>query len=332
MLAALRDTSTRMALIKGLRRTGKTSLLNVVLAESGLAYAKIDVREGPYYDQQAFLAFFVSKIKARLGKTAWDRVRDQIKSIEFSYGELSATVLLAKEENLHLFFQSLEKDLKKNATTFVLAFDEVQLLKKIKFDYILASLFDNYPHIKIILTGSEIGMVDDFIGKQQAEAPLFGRALLEIELARLSPQETMRFLELGFSQIKKQVSFQEMKDVVEQLDGIIGWATSYGWLRSQGIAHEKALEKVIEEGKVIVLREFQHFLESRRAKERYTKIIHSLAHGQHTWQDLKLSGKKAIADSQLVIYLHELMAYGFVEKTEGKYHLSDPLLLKAMRE
>ena len=57
----LSDNSTRLIIIKGLRRVGKTSLLNVALQElkmgSKRGFVKIDVRESPYFDRKEFFVF-----------------------------------------------------------------------------------------------------------------------------------------------------------------------------------------------------------------------------------------------------------------------------------
>ena len=112
-----------------------------------------------------------------------------------------------------------------------------------------------------------------------------------------------------------------MKEVVDNLDGIIGWTSFYGWLRSQGTNHKKALERVIEDGKAVALRELQHFLGSRRAKQKYLKILRYFSQGQNTWNELRLSFSKdkvKLTESQLGLYLNELQSYGFIAKIDVK--------------
>ncbi len=328
------DRTVRMIIIKGLRRTGKTSLLNVALSECKLDYVKIDVRESQYYDRSEFFKFLINKIKQKVGQSLIESILKSIEGFSLSYEGVSATVFLSKKENLMLFFDRLNNQLKKKNKQFILAFDEVQLLKTIQFDLFLASIFDNYGQIKFILTGSEIGLLDRFIGKKIYKSPLYGRAYIDIVLRKLKDEETTRFLEEGFKQINKEASMEMIRDVIENLDGIIGWATHYGWLRSMGRSHESALEKVKDEGREISKQELMDFLKTRKAKGKYMNVLKYIAHGKNNWSMLKYSFDKEgikTTDSQLNLYLKELSDYGFIEKVDDKYLVSDPLVAIVVR-
>lgn len=331
-LNSLNDKSTRMVIIKGLRRTGKTSLLNVGLKESGKATVKIDVRQGPYQDRKEFLSFIIAQIRKKLDESLFQRIMKKISGVSVGYRDFSATVFLSKEENAGLFFESLNGQL---PNPLILAFDEIQLAKDIGFDYFLASIFDNYTNIKLVLTGSEMGLLDAFLGKKDYDAPLYGRACFEIELKRLKEEGTASFLHLGFAEIHKQISFEETRNVIEHLDGIIGWLTLYGWLRYQDVSHLKAIQKVKEEGKETVKRELDNFLTTRRATSNYIKLLHSLLQGQTTWSALKASFRKQkihLSDGQLQLYLNELQDYGFIENSSEGYIIADPLLAVALQK
>jgi hypothetical protein len=325
----LLDESTRLIVIKGLRRMGKTSLLNVALNELNVKSIKIDVREAPFYDKREFLVFLIKRISEKL-EGLLDRIIKNIKGIKLGYEKFSFEVFFSKEENVNYFFENVNSFLNKKRENLILAFDEAQLLKNIKFDYFLASIFDNYKNIKIVLTGSEVGVLDKLLGKSDYKSPLFGRAYLEIELKKLKEDDVRRFLELGFRQINKKIEFEEIREVVENLDGIIGWITYYGWFRYNGFSHRKALERVKEEGKQLIKREVENFLEGRKAKAKYLKLIKFLKLGYNSWSSLKKAFNKdglRISDSQLNMYIKELIDFGFVEKVDGKYFLTDPLLL-----
>ncbi len=331
-ISHLQNPSTRMIVIKGLRRTGKTSLLNVALKESKVDYVKIDVREGPFYSRDEFMAFLIKKIRQKIGESYIDKVMKKISGVALSYKEFTAQVFFSKKENLSFFFETLSKELGKRQ--LILAFDEAQLLKEIHFDFILASIFDNYKNIKLVLTGSEVGLLDNFLGKKEYQAPLYGRAYFEIESRRLNEEDAIRFLQEGSYQIHKTILFHELQDVRENLDGIIGWLTQYGYLRLN-VSHEKALERIKEEGKEIVRKEFAAFLQTRKAKQRYMNIVKEIAKGNNIWTILKHNLAKAgtkVGDSQLVFYLKELIDYGYIEKTNERYSLADPLLVLVARE
>jgi uncharacterized protein len=325
----LLDESVRLIVIKGLRRTGKTSLLNVALNEVNIKSIKIDVRESPFYDKREFLVFLIKKIGEKI-EGLLDRIIKNIKGIKLGYEKFSFEVFFGKEENVNSFFENLNSFLAKKRQNLILAFDEAQLLRNIKFDYFLASIFDNYKNIKIVLTGSEVGVLDKLLGKSDYNSPLFGRAYLEIELKKLKEDDVRKFLELGFKQIKKKIEFEEIREVVENLDGIIGWITYYGWFRYNEFSHRKALEMVKDEGKQIIKRELENFLEGRKAKAKYLKLIKYLKLGYNNWSSLKKAFKKdglRISDSQLNMYIKEFIDFGFVEKIDNKYFLTDPLLL-----
>ena len=324
----LLDESVRMIVIKGLRRTGKTSLLNVALNEANIKSIKIDVRETPFYDKKEFLLFIVKKLEIEF-RDILNKIIKGISGVRLGFDKFSFELFFSKEENLNSFFEKLDAQLRKKNQNLVLAFDEAQLLKNINFDYVLASIFDNYRSIKILLTGSEIGIIDKFLGKADYNAPLFGRAYLEIEVTKIKEEEASRFLENGFKQINKRIGFEEIKEVIDNLDGIIGWITYYGWFRYEGFSHLKAIEKVKEDGRIIVKKELENFLKERKAKTKYLKLIRYLIRGHNRWNSLQQEFRKGgviVSDSQLGLYLKELSDYGFIEKIIDKYFVSDPLL------
>lgn len=330
LVAGLTDKSTRMIVIRGLRRTGKTSLLNVALKKSGINFVKIDVRESPYRDREEFFAFLIATVKETMGESFFRKVLESISGVGISYKDASATVYFSRGQNVALFLSALNRQLTSKGKSLILAFDEVQLLKSIKFDYLLASIFDNYLALKVVLTGSEMGLVDSFVGKEDYDAPLYGRAMAEIAVKKQSIEDTSRFLEEGFAQFGGKIPFGEVRDVIGQLDGIIGWVTFYGWLRYNGSSHTEALAKVKAEGKETVRRELQKFLDIRKAGSKYLRLLKYIATGYNTWGELKYNfakDKMKVSDSQLLLYLNELQDYGFVEKLEEQYIIPDPLLV-----
>lgn len=319
----LLDNGVRMIVIRGLRRVGKTSLLNVGLKEAGVKYVKIDVRDSPFRDRREFMIFLIKRIKEKIGGF-WEKIITRISGAGFSYSSFSLELFFSQEENVASFFENLNRQMK-----LVLAFDEIQLLKSIGFDYFLASVFDNYKNIRLVLTGSEVGVMDKFLGKNDCQAPLFGRAYLEIYVGKVKEETVSKFLEEGFRQIHKKIEFKEIRQVLENFDGIIGWVTYYGWYRAKDFSAKGGIAKVKEEGKLIVRRELENFLANRKSQNNYLKLVRYLADGKNTWSILKQNfSKKGIhlADSQLDLYLKELIDFGFAEKLNEQYFLVDPLL------
>ncbi len=324
----LLDPTVRMIVIKGLRRVGKTSLLNVGLRTSGQQFIRIDVRDAPFQDKKEFMLFLIGKIK-EARREDWERIIQKIAKVGLGYRQFSLELFFSQDEKVNSFFENLNKELQKKKETLIIALDEAQLLKKIGFDYFLASVFDNYRSIKIVITGSEIGLINKFLGKEEYEAPLFGRAHLEISIGKIKEEMVAKFLEAGFAQLGQKISFEEVRDVIENFDGLIGWVTYYGWYRSKNFSHEKAIEKVKEEGRIIITKELENFLAMRKSRSNYIRTIKYLAKGFNTWSLLKQHFQKAgikLSDSQVDLYLKELIEFGFIDKINEQYFLVDPLL------
>ena len=167
---ALKDPEIRLIVIKGLRRTGKTSLLKVALNLVKMPHMLIDVRKTPFKDKKNFESYLISLFQSRL------KVKIKIPYAEFEL----------KESNLDQMLTKLNESLKRKKKYMILAFDEAQLLKQIHFDYWLAAIFDNFKHIKVVLTGSEIGVLDRLLGKKVPNAPLAGRAFKAVSYTHLT--------------------------------------------------------------------------------------------------------------------------------------------------
>ncbi len=106
----LTDKNVRMVVIKGLRRTGKTSLLNVALNEIKQKWVKIDVRESPFYDRKEFYVYVIEKIKEVVGETLLQKIFKYIKGVGLSYDKVATTIYLRDEKTLYTFFGKLDKE------------------------------------------------------------------------------------------------------------------------------------------------------------------------------------------------------------------------------
>jgi AAA+ ATPase superfamily predicted ATPase len=207
-----------------------------------------------------------------------------------------------------------------NKHKITLVIDEVQLLKRIHLDNTLAYIYDNYPNIKMVLSGSEVGMLMHFLGKDNSKAPLYGRAVFELQTHRLEKEGSFLFLQQGAKQAKINLKEEEVRDAINNLDGIIGWLTKYGWHRIR-LSHKEALSKTIGEGKYIAKEEFLTF--AVRAEHQYTRIIKAIKK-EGRWESIKRGVK--LSDKQLSAMLKRLINYGFVEKHDRTYTIADPLL------
>lgn len=59
----------------------------------------------------------------------------------------------------------------------------------------LAHAYDYCKGLQFVVTGSEVGMLNNFLSVDEPSAPLYGRATVEIELLGLSEEKSMEYLE-----------------------------------------------------------------------------------------------------------------------------------------
>lgn len=298
---ALADPHIPLIAVHGLRRTGKTSLIRVVLNSLKKKYVWMDGREIASRNE-----FFI-----KLSEEASKLRRFEIKGI--SLKGLSWSLNLHKKDLEYL-----------NKKKITLVIDEAQLLKKMKIDYLLASIFDNYPQIKIVISGSEKGMLMYFLGQANAQAPLYGRAVFELSTRRLTKEEGLNFLREGGKKCDPSIKEEEIMEAIQHLDGIIGWLTKYGWYRLR-LPHKSALNKTIEEGRHVSYEEFLRF--ATRSEKKYLQILKAMKEGAR-WEEIRKEAQTS--DTQLSAMLKRMADYGFIEKKEQLYQISDPLLEAAV--
>ena len=329
----LKSEETRMIVIKGVRRTGKSSLLKVGLAESKAPCLFLDARAfGPFSPDQVYdlMADSLSKLieKHRTLRELLRKVRGvSIAGVRIDFTSRNRPVLVEVLEKLSEWGES-------KGEPVVLALDEAQEFRLLpKFDSLLAHIYDYSTGIKLVLAGSEVGVLDEFLGKGKTKAPLFGRPYFEIRMDRLSIEKAENFLTAGFEQLGKKAKASEISEAIRIFDGIIGWLTSYGYHASR-ISHEKAIARTIQEGTKLVQDELESFLAQRRqARTRYLSILGMLV-SPMAWSEVKrgLAAKlgRTISDKQLSHYLAGLVDYSFAVEVDNKYTLADPLTAQAV--
>ncbi len=320
----------RIIAIRGLRRTGKTTLMNVVFNELQKPKVFLDAR-CMRKKKSAIVQTLIQHAHKAITDAFLDRsVRSMISEIQIALGPLSTT--LTFDQATHYFAQ-LDSVLAKKKARLRVFIDEAQLLNSAGLDEIIAHLFDNTSHIDIVVAGSEVGLIDKLLGNKSNKA-LFGRPKKIIDIEKLTQTQSYEFLTLGFKQAKKKVLPMQLSETVEKLDGTIGWLTLYGFYALDE-GHDDALKKVVHEGATITAAELENFLSNRiLAKKRYLRILEALTVPLR-WTEVKrvleASEGKPINDKTVTKYLQELVAYGFVIKQDNKYCVADPLLVEGVR-
>jgi len=302
----------KLIVIKGIRRVGKTSLMKVAYNKLSSPKVFLDGREYPYGRSLINTAF--EKILAQVDPTY--QVFEYLSSVEIGPFSLSLSTVPSTLKDID------NRLSKSHAYIFI---DEAHMVEGL--DALIAVCYDWMPRVSFVISGSEVGLMENFF---TPTAPLFGRARMEITLHPLSPESAVEFLRLGFAQMGKEFKDKEISSAVENLDGLMGWLTYYGYLR-RDMPHEKALEKLKGDAKLLLAAEFSKFLSKQRGeKQRYMEIVKCLRRGPLSWKRLKESVefalKKRISPSRFNGYLKKMEASSFLVETNEGYALADPLM------
>ncbi|WP_338602429.1 ATP-binding protein [Sulfolobus tengchongensis] len=317
-----------LILLTGVRRIGKTSLLLVALNESKIPYILIDARKLKenygFKDLYYLLSTSLSSSLDRLGE-----VLKKIKGVNI----LGMSVELSWKGRNYISLADLFDHL--NEKRVIIAIDEAQRLRGPLSKEIrdaIAHAYDYDRNLTFILTGSEIGLLYDFLGIEDQTSPLYGRYYYELNLNRFSRSESEGFLEKGFEEYNVKVEKNIIDDIVNFLDGIPGWLTLAGNYLVSG----KSLEDVKKISIEIALNEIFNLLESKRkvseiVSRRYRYVLKCISEGKNTWSKLFecVSEKEgtAISSNTLSNVLHQLEGMSIIQN----YEFLDPVYKEACK-
>lgn len=292
-----RLTKTEWVIILGKRMTGKTSLLKTFLNEVGGVYINLmGVRS---------IRGLVEELAKHTGKIG----------VEVSIPPL-----------LRVSWTRLAVDIFSRFEGKIIGLDEVQELPANYFLRLLKKIWDTY-NLRIVFTGSIMGVIKKLI-EPGAESPMYGRSPAILELKPFTHEQSRDFLLRGFNECGLRVRDEEISEIIELLNGYVGWLTYYGNYRCiRGLDHRRALEKVYEEGKKIVLEELNHFLEHRKNREKYILLLKSLP---ANWSTLEA---KIGVNSKILSQMLKALENAFLVEKKGKtYTITDPILKKLVLE
>ncbi|BES80921.1 ATP-binding protein [Pyrodictium abyssi] len=335
-----------LIVVYGVRRIGKTSFVRVGLTELDVPFLFIDLRRyaenpsllSPQVIGKAIMDFLKKLDKLKTLRGTLHSIMEYIESMDLGIELGGIKVRRARREDrlLTSVLEEVDRWARRRGTRLVIVLDEAQELRVIPaWRRILAWSIDSLEHVTFVVTGSEIGVLNEFLRLQEAESPLFGRPRLEILLERFSRDQSIDYLQRGFSEAKLPATMEEIEDAVDTLDGIVGWLSYYGYYRTTyGLAHRDALKRLEEDAKNLLARELEKLV--KHSPRRYLAILTAITRGLRTWSDIKhyaegLVGR--IPDSKYDRLLHNLVKYSFVEKTPSReYRVVDPLLPQALEE
>lgn len=330
-LKQLRDSLNNketLIVVYGPRRAGKTSLIHAFLNSRNFPFILIDVKEIYFEHASVPLSIMVEAIGEEFIKFT-EKLGIDTSALELGRRNRASLTDLLK---------SINEWCREKKLLFVIALDEAQYLKyggRVRYDGILAWSVDNLTNIAYILTGSEVGMLKEFLRYEDADAPLYGRFRSEIYLNRFDRGKSEKFLKSGFKEAGKAIKNDELNDAVDKIDGITGWLTYYGHYRVvDNLKHKEAVGRVFEEGSGLSIKEIERAISHSR--KRYVLTLRAIVTGVNKWAEIKsyVAAKSGnISDTVLNSLLQSLVKFGMVEKdADGTYTITDPIVAYAVKK
>ncbi|QDA31411.1 ATP-binding protein [Thermococcus indicus] len=330
------ENGRRLFVITGPRRIGKTTFLYATLNElyrtKKIPYLIIDSRKAASINMYNPSKVITSDLEL-LSRDRFSRIVSRIEGISVrGYG----IRLKSKPEELT---EALE-DINEKHELAVIAFDEAQYLRFARNDFtlLLSWVYDTLQNIAVVLTGSQVGVLEKFLRFGDYSAPLYGRYHVRIKLPRFNPSESLEFLERGFAEYGIEVPTRELLSAVRTLDGVPGWLTHYGAYRIDGSSHWDAIDSVLEEASGYVESEFRELDELSPRYRAIMEIVATITSSQPTARRrdilnaLSLREGRGIDSKDMRKYLRNLVDYGFLEHTGyGEYYIPDPVVKRVFQ-
>ncbi|BCU68039.1 ATPase AAA [Sulfolobales archaeon HS-7] len=324
----------RLILILGIRRIGKSSLILSTLNSLGVDYAFVDVRK--VYDsstRKVYVEKLLEEIYSsltKLSKKAYVRNVFEKLGIEIEY-PVRVRVKDDVKDSLNKVFEALnEIGLRKGKIPIV--FDEAQYLKysTLGLRPFFAHVYDYMRGITLIVTGSEVGLLHDFLSFDEPKSELYGRYYFTVELKSFNEDKSKEFLRRGFKEVNVEVKESVIEEAVKELDGIVGWLVYFGKLYLE--KKEEAIEEVKEIGSNLVREELKE-LEARSPY--YLLILKAVASlGKARWKNIMdyvtASTGKRVSNTTLFRELNKLKSMGFIERNGEEYRIADPIVRYAV--
>ena len=209
----------------------------------------------------------------------------------------------------------------------IIVLDEVQDIASPRFLKLLKYIWDTYSGIKIVFSGSYIGVMKRLLNPKSA-SPLYGREPAKLILKPFPADVSRQFLLEGFKQYRRRVRMDEVEEVVQKLNGYVGWLTLYGNLRCvERLNHEDALKKTVQRGSAIIRDELENFLRNRR-RDLYLSVLRMTIYGAR-WSELK--NRLNVNSKVLRDILQTLKDVMILDEDHGYYRISDPIMGEAVK-
>lgn len=321
-----------ITLILGLRRTGKSSLIKIALNELKKPFIYIDMRK---FEEKEVVTYkdFIIELEKEINKLVNKHknlieILKRIEGITIMGNQIKFSWKKNNKVSITSFFEILNDWAEDKV---IISIDEAQILRKAKginLLPILAYTYDNLKKIKIILSGSEMGLLYSYLKVDDPSKPLFGRVISEIYLNPFSKELAIDFLKKGFEEVK--VKFDKFEEVYENIGGIPGWLTYFGYNYYRTLDFDKSLKMALESAKKLIISEFENFLLDKYiARKRYYTIMRTVSSCAR-WSDIKRRLEDEIGhkinDSEIHNYLNQLQRSSWIIKENEKYCPAEKLI------
>ena len=232
-------------------------------------------------------------------------------------------------KNCTEIFYHLDAWAKSRNKVLLIVIDEAQYLKKtspFNMSAILAGIYDKFRNLKIILTGSEMDLLFNFLGDEDPDAPLNGKPRIEIELYPMNEDRCIQFLQMGLKERNFAIDQSNMQQIIEHaaksLGSRIGWLNEFGLkCVEEGNITKEFVDDIIEKRSSSARSEFEKFLKGKQ-EQNYQDIIEYLAN-----LDTQYNFTKYFVERQSTVKCVEVLRRaGFIRNFQGSYAINDLVL------
>jgi AAA+ ATPase superfamily predicted ATPase len=305
----------KWVILLGPRRVGKTSISRCAAAELKNQSIVVDARVDKDFVKGLFNSLASSTSISLHGSAA----------IPYTPFTLNADYT---KTHLTQTLDQLLSSIKK----LLIILDEAQWLKNPRgVAMLMAHIFDyHYERVTFIITGSAVGVMKSII-EPTARSALYGRAMTTMEISKWrDPSTSLNFLKEGCRQ--KSIDFEEdeLVRVVENLDGIPGWLTLFGYHYSTTGNAEKAMENTKNEALKIVKDELESTAKLALGWQRQLKILTVIS--QKRMKFKQIAEELTLSDAALSRNLNMLTRLQYIEVDDEKnYAIIDPIVKEYLR-
>jgi len=336
--------SSRVVAVLGPRRIGKTSLILTFLNEWSVPNIFIDCRKVLLSSYGASFRGFAEELSRALNvfisshKGIASKLLEYLRSVrgvEIDLNMAKVSLKWSRRDRVDIvsLLERLNDFAREESFRVALVLDELQELQPINVDFakLIAYAYDHLANVVVILSGSQVGLLYDMLKVDDPASPLYGRAIAEIRVGRLSREKAIDLLSRGFAEVGVEVGRDVIERAVDVLDGVVGWLTYFGWSYSYKV---KGLEEILNEAAMQEAEEIKRFLARSRSERRYRAILKIVAEGKTRWGEIKrslefLEGIE-IDDKNFNELLTRLIKAGFIEKIDEMYKVPDIITSRAI--